>query len=80
MGSKLGSQYGTPIRIETPLISMTKAEIVKLALAENAPMEITWSCYLGGDRPCGECDSCILRAKGFREAEVDDPSLFRKAR
>ena len=80
LGSKLGSQYGTPIQIETPLISMTKAEIVKLALAENAPIEITWSCYLGGDWPCGECDSCILRAKGFREAEVDDPSLFPKAR
>ncbi len=80
MGSKLGSQYGTPIKIETPLITMTKAEIVRLALAEKAPIECTWSCYQGGDRPCGECDSCILRAKGFREAEVDDPSLSRKAK
>ena len=79
MGSKLGSQYGTPIKIETPLIKMTKAEIVRLALAEKAPIESTWSCYQGGDQPCGECDSCILRAKGFREAEVDDPSLSRKA-
>ena len=79
-GSKLGSQYGTPIKIETPLIAMTKAEIVSLALVEKAPIERTWSCYRGGARPCGECDSCILRAKGFREANVDDPSLPSKGR
>jgi 7-cyano-7-deazaguanine synthase len=77
LGSKLGSQYRTPINVETPLITMTKAEIVKLAMVENAPIEITWSCYQGGEQPCGKCDSCILRAKGFREAMVDDPSLFR---
>ena len=80
MGSKLGSQYRTPINIETPLIMMNKAEIVKLALVEKAPIESTWSCYHGGDQPCGKCDSCILRAKGSREAKFDDPSLSQRGR
>jgi 7-cyano-7-deazaguanine synthase len=74
LGSKLGSQYNRPIAIETPIISMTKAEIVKLAVELKAPLEFTWSCYEGGDRPCGKCDSCILRAKGFEEAGYEDPA------
>ena len=76
-GSKLGTQYGREILIETPIIALSKAEIVKLALAERAPLEATWSCYLGGDYPCGGCDSCILRAKGFLESQIDDPTLTR---
>ena len=76
-GSKLGTQYQIPIRVETPIIQMSKAEIVKLGVRLNAPLEYTWSCYLGGDIPCGKCDSCLLRAKGFQEAGVPDPSLVR---
>jgi 7-cyano-7-deazaguanine synthase len=76
LGSKLGTQYGVGIRVETPLIAMTKAEIVRAALAAGAPLEHTWSCYAGGSRPCGACDSCLLRAKGFAEAGVADPSLL----
>ena len=49
-GSKLGSQYGTPIKIETPLITMAKAEIVKLALVEKAPIEITWPSWRFSNR------------------------------
>jgi 7-cyano-7-deazaguanine synthase len=75
LGSKLGTQYSVPIRIETPLIAMTKAEIVRAAVAAGAPLAQTWSCYQGGDRPCGRCDSCLLRAKGFAEAGVADPAL-----
>jgi 7-cyano-7-deazaguanine synthase len=90
LGSKLGTQYGVPFRIETPLIRLTKAEIVRLGLAAGAPLELTWSCYAGGapggagasagaegpeGRPCGVCDSCLLRAKGFAEAGVADPAL-----
>ena len=76
-GSKLWTQYHVPIEIETPIIRMSKAEIVRLALDVKAPIEHTWSCYRGGDTPCGTCDSCQLRAKGFQEAGVADPLLDR---
>jgi 7-cyano-7-deazaguanine synthase len=67
---------GRPVSIRTPLIDLTKAEIVKLGLAVDAPLELTWSCYRGdSDRPCGTCDACGLRAKGFAEAGVADPAL-----
>ena len=75
LGSKLGTQYGVRIEIETPLIALSKAEIVRLAVEVGAPLEETWSCYEGGERPCGRCDSCQLRAKGFAEAGVRDPAL-----
>ena len=75
LGSKLGAQYGVRIGIETPLIAMSKAEIVRLAVEVGAPLEHTWSCYEGGERTCGRCDSCVLRAKGFAEAGVADPAL-----
>jgi 7-cyano-7-deazaguanine synthase len=75
LGSKLGAQYGVAFRLETPLIHMTKAEIVRLAVGLRAPIHLTWSCYAGGERPCGTCDSCTLRAKGFAEAGLADPAL-----
>jgi 7-cyano-7-deazaguanine synthase len=75
LGSKLGTQYGITPRIETPLIELSKAEIVRLAVQVGAPLEHTWSCYEGGARPCGRCDSCLLRAKGFAEAGIADPAL-----
>ena len=75
LGSKLGTQYGVPFRIETPLIQLTKADIVRLGLELGAPLDLSWSCYEGGARPCGRCDSCLLRAKGFAEAGSDDPAL-----
>jgi 7-cyano-7-deazaguanine synthase len=66
---------GRPVEVRTPLIDMTKADIVRLGVDLGAPLELTWSCYLGGDMPCGQCDACRLRAKGFAEAGVADPSL-----
>ena len=74
-GSKLGTQYGVPIQVETPIISMSKQQIVRLGIDLKAPLEHTWSCYAGGDLPCGSCDSCVLRAKGFQEAGAPDPLL-----
>ena len=74
-GSKLWAQYSIPFRIETPLITMSKADIVRAAFKNNAPIELSWSCYNDGKIPCGECDSCLLRAKGFSEAGKTDPSL-----
>lgn len=76
-GSKLGTQYKKPISIETPVILKTKAEIIRMAIGLKAPLEYTWSCYEGGELPCGKCDSCILRAKGFAEAGHEDPLLVR---
>ena len=66
---------GRPVQISTPLASLTKAGIVALGLEVGAPLELTWSCYRGGAVPCGTCDSCALRAKGFAEAGVADPAL-----
>jgi 7-cyano-7-deazaguanine synthase len=66
---------GRPVEVRTPLIDMTKADIVRLGVSLGAPLDLTWSCYLGGDKPCGECDACRLRAKGFAEGGVADPAL-----
>jgi 7-cyano-7-deazaguanine synthase len=54
---------------------MSKAEIVRYGMALGAPLELTWSCYAGGERPCGVCDSCQLRAAGFAAAGLADPAL-----
>lgn len=70
-GLKTGVE-GKPLNIQTPLIHLTKAQIVKLALKLNVPIEYTWSCYQGGKTPCGVCDSCQLRRKGFQEARAKD--------
>lgn len=75
LGSKIGTQYDIPFVVETPLLHMSKADIVRHAQALSAPLELTWSCYEGGDHPCGRCDSCVLREKGFAEAGVEDPAL-----
>ena len=53
------------IKVFTPLINMTKAQIIRLGMKLGAPLEMTWSCYAGGRRPCGVCDSCRLRQNGF---------------
>ena len=66
---------GDPIDVRTPLIDLTKAEIVRLGVDLGVPLELTWSCYLGGAHPCGRCDACRLRAKGFAEAGVADPAV-----
>jgi 7-cyano-7-deazaguanine synthase len=68
---------GDPVEVRTPLVDLTKADIVRLGLALDAPLRLTWSCYRGGPRPCGRCDACALRAKGFAEAGVPDPALDR---
>lgn len=73
-GTKAGAQ-GRAIEIKAPLIRLSKKEIVLLGRKLGVPFEKTWSCYAGGERPCGVCDSCVLRAKGFREAGLEDPLL-----
>ena len=64
--------------VHTPLMNLSKAESVKLA--QKLPLGLkavgeSWTCYQGGDEPCGECPACVLRIKGFEEAGIDDPAL-----
>ncbi len=72
LGTKRGVE-GKPIKIKTPLINLTKAEIIKKGMELGVPYELTWSCYRGGEKACGRCDSCLLRLKGFMEAGYEDP-------
>ncbi len=72
LGTKRGVE-GMPIKIRAPLINMTKAEIIKRGMELSVPYELTWSCYRGGEKACGRCDSCLLRLKGFMEAGYVDP-------
>lgn len=65
---------GGEVHIEAPFVNMTKAGIVKKGLELNVPYELTWSCYEGGDKPCGVCATCIDRAKAFAENGVADPA------
>lgn len=72
-GTKVGVTEG--IEVLAPLMRLSKTQIVQLAAKLKVPFELTWSCYAGGQKPCGHCDSCKLRAKGFAEAGVRDTSL-----
>ena len=69
----LGTKPGTNIRVRTPVIHLKKSEIVRSGLELGAPLELTWSCYQASERACGNCDSCALRLRAFREAGVPDP-------
>jgi len=72
VGTKAGVE-GKKIKISAPLLNFTKDKIVKLALKLKVPLELTWSCYKGGKKPCGVCDSCKLREMGFKKAGIVDP-------
>jgi len=76
LATKAGVEGPTRMRVQTPLIELSKADIVRLACELNVPLELTHSCYDPGPSglPCGACDSCLLRAKGFREAGIADPA------
>jgi 7-cyano-7-deazaguanine synthase len=69
----VGTKPETRVEIRTPVIHMTKAEIVRRGVELGAPLRLTWSCYRAGERACGRCDSCALRLRAFREAGVADP-------
>jgi len=74
LGTRVGAEGGS-MKVLAPLLRLDKKGIVRLARRVGAPLELTWSCYAGGSKPCGTCDSCQLRAKGFREAGTEDPAL-----
>lgn len=77
LATKAGVE-GHPFRINTPLIDLTKAEIIKTGLELGVDYSITVSCYQADDqgRACGKCDSCQFRAEGFRMANVEDPTHY----
>jgi 7-cyano-7-deazaguanine synthase len=74
LATRAGVEGRTRLKIHTPLIGLTKAGIVKLAHELGVPFGLTHSCYDPGPEglPCGQCDACLLRAKGFREAGIED--------
>tara|TARA_A100001015_G_C15022724_1_gene728852 strand:- start:1779 stop:2477 length:699 start_codon:yes stop_codon:yes gene_type:complete len=69
---KTGTKEGI-IEVKTPLIKMTKKEIILKAVELQAPIHLSWSCYEREDKACGVCDSCALRLRGFQQAGVKDP-------
>ena len=78
LATKMGVE-GRRITIHTPLIDLTKAQIIKRGIDLGVDYSLTFSCYdpESDDRPCGHCDSCLLRAEGFRQAGLTDPDLSR---
>lgn len=77
LATKASVERGIKFKIHTPLITFTKAEIIKKGLELGVDFSLTWSCYdpQDGYVPCMQCDSCLLRAKGFREAGIKDPLI-----
>jgi 7-cyano-7-deazaguanine synthase len=73
LATKAGTEDKRTLSYHAPLIAMTKADIVREGTRLGVPWELTWSCYQGGERACGLCDSCHLRLKGFAEAGMMDP-------
>jgi 7-cyano-7-deazaguanine synthase len=72
--ARRGTRVGT-LKILAPLLRLSKKQIVELGRRVGAPLHETWSCYAGGARPCGRCDSCKLRMKGFTAAGFADPAV-----
>jgi 7-cyano-7-deazaguanine synthase len=68
------AEGGLRVRVVAPLLRRSKAEIVRMGRRLGVPWELTWSCYAGGSVPCGRCDACHLRARGFRLAGEVDPT------
>jgi 7-cyano-7-deazaguanine synthase len=63
------------LKIKAPLINKSKAQIIRLASRLGVDFALTWSCYRGGRAPCGRCESCYFRARGFQEAGIKDPLI-----
>jgi 7-cyano-7-deazaguanine synthase len=74
---RLGTKAGLEgqLKLKFPLIKRSKADIIRTGASLGVPFGLTWSCYAGEKEPCDSCDSCVLRAKGFKEAGLADPAL-----
>lgn len=66
----------TPVTIEAPYLNMTKGDICKKGMLLSVPYESTWTCYVGGERPCGKCGSCTERLEAFDFAGATDPLIY----
>lgn len=75
MNTAIYEGSGHQLRIEAPFVNKNKSDIVALGLQLNVPYELTWSCYEGGNKPCGKCGTCIDRAAAFAANGVTDPAL-----
>lgn len=74
----LGTKPETKIKIITPIIYYSKAEIVRKGVELGAPLHLTWSCYQNEDEACGVCDSCAFRLRGFQIAGIEDPIPYKE--
>jgi len=73
-----GTKKETQLEIITPLVKLSKEQIVQKATKMNVPLELTWSCYKESEMACGVCDSCRLRLNGFLQAGIEDKIPYRK--
>jgi 7-cyano-7-deazaguanine synthase len=73
---RAGTRPATDITIETPLIHMSKADIVRKGIEMDVPFHLTWSCYRDSEMACGVCDSCALRLRAFQEIGIEDPIAY----
>jgi 7-cyano-7-deazaguanine synthase len=78
-GTVMGAEENRPIKIHAPFVNKTKAEEIQLGMELGVDFGLTWSCYKGEEKPCGTCDSCLLRANAFKEAGYEDPAIEEKA-
>lgn len=76
MNTAIFEGSGHQVRIEAPFLSMSKKEIVKLGLKLHTPYHMTWSCYEGGEKPCGVCGTCLDRKAAFLANNIEDPAIF----
>ncbi len=74
---EIGTKPSTKIKILTPIINLSKKDIVLRGLELRAPLHLTWSCYQEEEEACGVCDSCALRLKGFQLAGVEDSIIYK---
>ena len=75
MNEAIWEGSGHQLKIEAPFVNVSKAEVVRIGLELGVPYELTWSCYEGGEKPCGKCGTCIDRAAAFQANHVEDPAL-----
>jgi 7-cyano-7-deazaguanine synthase len=74
LGTRTGAEGGS-IEIVNPLLEFSKADVLRLAIKLNVPLQLTWSCYENGATPCGKCRGCLMRAEAFRAVGVSDPLI-----